>query len=96
VEANCPWFGSKLKGTLMSFAWGRFVDSGSERGFAAGRTDAPGPACREAAGAARRLLSREAANARGQPRPKEVEMIANAVTARSTRARDASEDRWLA
>ena len=85
MEANCPWFGSKLNGTLMSFASGRFADRGRD----------PGPACREAAGAACRLLFREAADARGQPRPKEIEIIVSAVIARSARARGAIEDRSL-
>jgi hypothetical protein len=31
VEANCPWFGSKLSGTLMSFASGRLVDAAAWR-----------------------------------------------------------------
>ena len=62
MEAACPWFGSKLNGTLMSFASGRFA---------------------------------EAAEARGQPRPKEIEIIVSAVTARSARARRATEDRSL-
>jgi hypothetical protein len=52
-------------------------------------------ACREAAGAACRLLSREAAEACGQPRPKKMEIIASAVTARSARARRATEDRSI-
>src|ERR1017187_6698726 len=68
----------------MSFASGRFAD----------RRD-PGPACREAAGAARHSLSREAAEARGQPRPKEIAIIVSAVIARSARARGAIEDRSL-
>jgi len=64
-DATCPWFGSKLKGTLRSF------DSG------------------------RCLLSRPAAKARGQPRPKKIETIVSAVIARSARVRGATEDRWL-
>jgi hypothetical protein len=87
VEVNCPWFGSKLNGTLMSFASGRFPDSERERGFSARTTGAPGPACR--------LPSCEAAEARGQPEPKEIEIIASAVTARSARAWSATEDRSL-
>jgi hypothetical protein len=72
VEATCPWFGSKLNGTPMSFASGRFVESGRGREFSAARTGA---------GAACGLLSGEAAEARGQPIPKEIEIIASAVTA---------------
>jgi hypothetical protein len=80
VDANCPWFGSKLNGTLMSFVSGLFVDCGIDRA---------------AAGAACRSLSREAADARGQPIPKEIEIIVSAVIARSARARGAIEDRSL-
>src|ERR1017187_1164603 len=80
----------------MSFASGRFADRGRDRRGSAGMTGAPGPACREAAGAARRLFSREAAEARGQPRLKEIEMIVSAVIARSARALGATEqDRSL-
>ena len=75
MDANCPWFGSKLNGTLMSFVSGLFVDCGIDRA---------------AAGAACRSLSREAADARGQPIPKEIEIIVSAVIARG-----AIEDRSL-
>jgi hypothetical protein len=92
VEAACPWFGSKLNGTLMSFASERFVDSGRERGFSAGRMGAPGPACPETVC---RWRSPEAAEARGQPRLKKIEMIVSAVIARSARARSPIEDRSL-
>jgi hypothetical protein len=32
VEAACPWFGSKLNGTLSSFASGRFDEAAKARG----------------------------------------------------------------
>jgi hypothetical protein len=32
VEAACPWFGSKLNGTLSSFASGRFDEAAEARG----------------------------------------------------------------
>ncbi len=87
MEADCPWFGSKLNGTFMSLAWGRFADSGRERGFSAGRMGAPGSACREAAGTADGWSCRGPAEARGQPKPKEIKIIVSAVTVRSARAR---------
>jgi hypothetical protein len=80
----------------MSFAAGRFVDSGREREFSAGTTDAPGPACREAAGATCRSSSRLASEARGQPSPKELEIIAIADIALKPQALGATEDLLLA
>jgi hypothetical protein len=50
---------------------------------------------RVVAGAACRRFSFEAAEARGQPRPKKMENIASAVTARSARGWSATEDRSL-
>jgi hypothetical protein len=41
------------------------------------------------------LSSGEAAEARDHPRPKEIEIIASAVTARSVRAHNTTEDRSL-
>jgi len=79
----------------MTFVSGRFVDSGRECRFSAGTAGAPGPACGEAAGAACSLPSCEAAEARGQPGPKEIEIIASAVTVRSARVRIAAEDHSL-
>jgi hypothetical protein len=35
VEAACPWFGSKLNGTLTSFAAVKLVDGGEDWGDAA-------------------------------------------------------------
>src|ERR1039458_7569304 len=48
-------------------------------------------ACREAAGATGRLLSGEAAEARGQARQKEIGIMVNAMIARSVRPRGATD-----